>query len=104
MPAPTTVTLYRGIFPLLLERRKQVRTIVGAALAAPASGGTWPPRLEPLALRLEDLVGGQPAGEGQETRVSDHPVGGAKAAAAHRPVALQHLDGFEQPEAPALAQ
>src|SRR5258708_36813448 len=85
---PESPSWRRGAY----ERRTANTNATGKADAPaphpPTSGGA---PSEPLALRLEDLDARQAAGERQEPRVGDHPVGRPHAAASDGPAALQQL-------------
>src|SRR5947209_19769569 len=92
-----------------------IATATIAATKAMTNGGTkrpmpgetgsrpgWLP--EALALRLEQLVLGEPPREAQEAGVRHHPVRRPHAPAAHGPAALQDLDRLEHAESTQLAQ
>src|SRR5437762_1424845 len=64
--------------------------------------GDWLP--EAFAFGLEELVLRQAAGEAEEARVRDHPVGRAHAAPSDCPTPLQQLERLEHAEAPELAE
>src|SRR2546428_13274271 len=86
MPAPTTVTLYRGISTLLLS-----------SVCARQFSCSRP---EALRLGLERIAAGQPGGEAQKARVGHHSVRGPQAAPPDRPASLHDLDRLKQPEPP----
>src|SRR5947209_11204954 len=92
-----------------------IATATIAATEARTNGGTkrpmpgetdaragWLP--EALALRLEQLVLGEPPREAQEAGVRHHTVRRPHAPAAHGPAALQDLDRLEHAETTQLAQ
>src|SRR5579859_3991144 len=85
--------------------RTPIRITAGARRLMPDQTLRPAPLLpEALALRLENVVFGQAAGEAQEPRVRHHPVRRPQAPAPHRPAALEHLEHLHQPEAPHLPQ
>src|SRR5438270_6508666 len=83
----------------------KARTYAGTKRPMPGETDARPGWLpEALALRLEQLVLGEPPREAQEAGVRHHPVRRPHAPAAHGPAALQDLDCLEHAESAELAQ